>query len=161
MTLLTFTVRLVDGSTPYEGRVELYYQGQWGSVCSSGFDLREANVVCQQLGYPSAARFWRGNHFGQGSGPILLHNVGCYGFESRIDMCYFRQWYSGTCEASGVTCNDHVPQGEQFIADFWRTMYVFSQRHQSHLSTAWLPCSRKLGQRYLRSGNWPDSTEVS
>ena len=124
MTLLTFTVRLVDGSTSYQGRVELYYQGQWGSVCSSRFDLREANVVCRQLGYPSAARFWPGNHFGQGTGPSLLYNLECFGFESSIDKCFFTQWDAGTCEASAVTCNDNVPQVERLsIADVRRTVH--------------------------------------
>ena len=49
-------VRLVDGSTVSEGRVEIYCNNEWGTVCdtreidSSGF----ANLACKQLGYTNA-----------------------------------------------------------------------------------------------------------
>ena len=45
------TVRLMNGSTSDEGRVEVCVNGEWGTVCDSGWDRREAEVVCRQLGY--------------------------------------------------------------------------------------------------------------
>lgn len=44
-------VRLVDGSTEYEGRVEVYRDGSWGTVCGSNFDENDANFVCRALGH--------------------------------------------------------------------------------------------------------------
>ncbi len=45
-------VRLVGGSTPWEGRVEVCSDGRWGTVCGEGWTERDAGHVCSRLGYP-------------------------------------------------------------------------------------------------------------
>ncbi|XP_022100561.1 deleted in malignant brain tumors 1 protein-like [Acanthaster planci] len=103
------SVRLVGGASSYEGRVEVYYQGQWGTVCDDEWDLNDANVVCRMLDLPPATRAWGGSHFGQGSGPIALDDVSCYGYESSIADCQHRAWFSHNCEHcedAGVTCGE-------------------------------------------------------
>jgi len=46
-------VRLVGGTTANQGRVEICYDNQWGTVCGDAFTSIDARVVCRQLGYPT------------------------------------------------------------------------------------------------------------
>ena len=48
-------IRLQDGLTPVEGRVEVCSNSQWGSVCEDSWDVTDANVACRQLGLGTAA----------------------------------------------------------------------------------------------------------
>ena len=50
-----FPIRLMGSDHPWVGRVEIYYNGDWGTICDKGWDMNDANVVCRSLGYPGAS----------------------------------------------------------------------------------------------------------
>ena len=71
-----------------QGRVEVYYEGEWGTVCDEGWDINDGTVVCHQLGYQQALGVTTGaSDFGPGSGPIHFQDVTCQGNENNIFMC--------------------------------------------------------------------------
>ena len=80
-------VRLVGGATSDEGRVEVFGNGQWGTVCDDGWDINDATVVCRQLGFFGASGAPGQAAFGLGTGPILYDEVGCTGNEASISSC--------------------------------------------------------------------------
>lgn len=50
-------LRLVGGTYITDGRVEIYCNGQWGTVCDDGISNIEASTMCRQLGYSEAVRY--------------------------------------------------------------------------------------------------------
>ena len=81
-------VRLVDGSYPSEGRVEVYSNGTWGTVTDDYFGSTGAQVVCRSLGYGGAvSRDYCCSIYGQGIGSILMDDVDCTGNEDSIFDC--------------------------------------------------------------------------
>ena len=53
----TIPIRLVGGSSPSEGRVEINVNGRWGTICDFSWDVRDATVVCRQLGFAGGCGF--------------------------------------------------------------------------------------------------------
>ena len=106
-------VRLVNGSSNSEGRVEvLRTSGKWGMVCDDEWDDRAAQVVCRQLGQPTAdAKAVSNARFGSGEGPVFLDNVRCDGWESNLGSCSSNEWGMTDCrnsEGAGVQCSKFI-----------------------------------------------------
>ncbi|KAK7904127.1 hypothetical protein WMY93_016734 [Mugilogobius chulae] len=92
-----------------EGRVELFYKGEWGTICDDDFSIQNANVLCRQLGFVEAIGWAHSAKYGKGQGKIWLDNVNCNGGEKGIEHCRSRGWGNSDCthdEDAGVVCKD-------------------------------------------------------
>uniref|UniRef100_A0A1X7T885 Uncharacterized protein n=1 Tax=Amphimedon queenslandica TaxID=400682 RepID=A0A1X7T885_AMPQE len=88
-----YDLRLAGGTVPNEGRVEMCYEGEWGTICDDYWDNLDAQVVCRQLGYLSTgAQGFRYAYFGEGTGPIYLDDVQCRGIERKLIYCKRKYW---------------------------------------------------------------------
>eukprot|EP00062_Callorhinchus_milii_P026164 gi/632987959/ref/XP_007882845.1/ PREDICTED: deleted in malignant brain tumors 1 protein-like [Callorhinchus milii] len=122
-------LRLVSGSSPCAGRVEVYHDGQWGTVYGSGWDLKAAAVVCKELGCGAALSAPGDAHFGEGTSPKLTYNAQCKGNESALRDCEsdrgedsvfskyskstesehdYYEYFSSDSSHAGVICSDRL-----------------------------------------------------
>ena len=110
-------VRLVNGTSAHEGRLEVLYAGEWGTVCEPNFLTwreEEASVICRQLGYPEGPHYQgvTTSSYGHATGAIWVTDVGCYGTENALTECSHDGLGSGTCSSHyydvGVMCCEYI-----------------------------------------------------
>ena len=85
----------------------MWHAGRWGTVCDDGWDLRDGMVACWELGCGRIRPRVGKTHYGPGTGPIWLDDVGCKGSESSLSDCPARAWGQHNCdheEDVGLTC---------------------------------------------------------
>ena len=91
------------------GRVEVFHNGQWGTICHNRWDINDARVVCRQLGYRYAIRALSGSQVEDGTGRIWLNYVACNGNEQNLGNCRHNGWgYINYCDHyydAGVECS--------------------------------------------------------
>ncbi|KAL4641683.1 hypothetical protein GN956_G10390 [Arapaima gigas] len=92
-----------------EGRIEILYKDEWGTICDDDFTLANAHVLCRQLGFVSATGWTHSAKYGKGTGQIWLDNLQCRGSEKGVELCESRGWGNSDCthdEDAGVICKD-------------------------------------------------------
>ncbi|XP_076861234.1 scavenger receptor cysteine-rich type 1 protein M130-like [Brachyhypopomus gauderio] len=105
--LLPLRLRGAEGSC--SGSLEVYHNAVWGSVCGDQWDIRDAEVVCRQLGCGKALRADGGAASGAGEGVMWLNRVKCRGDEIHLWDCSYSLKNHTDCshkEDAGVTCAD-------------------------------------------------------
>ncbi|KAG5267878.1 hypothetical protein AALO_G00226970 [Alosa alosa] len=103
-------VKLVDGGSRCSGRVEVYHEAEWGTVCDAYWDQVDTAVVCKQLDCGDAVDSLSDAHFGVGAGRVLMAEVGCVGWETRLKSCSRKRLGEHTClpkDSVGVICSEH------------------------------------------------------
>ena len=104
---LVVLARLSDGHNSSSGRVEMYVNEQWGTVCDDDWTTESSAVMCRQLGLGNTGTFY---HHGGGpvDFPIHLDDVRCDGSEANILACLHSPLSTHNCNHSkdvGVTCS--------------------------------------------------------
>ncbi|XP_069120515.1 CD5 antigen-like [Argopecten irradians] len=119
----TLKVRLVDGPSPLEGRVEVLYNGTWGTVCDDSWDDDDAKVVCTMLGQSSAVAVHMSKaRYGSGVGPIWLDETQCTGQETNLGQCTMEPYGRGDCDHSedaGVICQQVATSSQTTTTGSW------------------------------------------
>ncbi|XP_037394023.1 scavenger receptor cysteine-rich type 1 protein M130-like [Pygocentrus nattereri] len=102
-------LKLKGGNGSCSGRLEVFYNTEWGSVCDDLWDISDAQVVCRQLGCGPALSADGSAVFGAGVGPIWLNRVKCRGNEIHLWDCPHSLKKHTECshrQDAGVTCKD-------------------------------------------------------
>ncbi|XP_007910181.2 antigen WC1.1-like [Callorhinchus milii] len=100
----------MDRGSSCAGRVEIYYNETWGTVCDDSWGSREADVVCKQLGCGSAVDAISAAPCGSASGQVWLDEVRCSGKESALSECASSEWGQHDCghkEDVSIVCSEH------------------------------------------------------
>lgn len=134
-------IRLSGGANAYEGRVEVFRSGTWGTVCADDWRIESAMVVCRQLKLGYAAHAVTQNYFGHTNLRVIMSGVQCHVDEISIFNCQRDHWENVTCSRSnklaGVICSKALPdlvidtaELQKTIIQEYRTLYELRCAHE-------------------------------
>ncbi|EDO26592.1 predicted protein [Nematostella vectensis] len=109
------SVRLIGGVLPFEGRVEVYRNASWGTICGSSLSLKSGHVICKMMGYPGVSSTSCCARYGESSGLIAMQDLECTGTERSLITCRHSDWSNTTCahaQEMGVICTPNITLGQ-------------------------------------------------
>ena len=127
------TVQLVGwGNVTFQGRVQMFHNGSWDEVCGNSWDLKDASVVCQQLGFPGALVAVRSSDFQRTDGKrgnLWIHNVHCIGNETALQECDHRRLRRscyGTGNVASLVCITGTKKGYCYFTGLFLLHFCIS-----------------------------------
>ncbi|XP_037541065.1 deleted in malignant brain tumors 1 protein [Nematolebias whitei] len=102
-------IRLINGTNRCSGRVEVYHEGQWGTICDDKWGIQEADVTCREMNCGSALAVKYKAFYGRGHDQVWLDDVECIGHEKSLSDCPHRGFGEHDCdhnEDAGVLCSE-------------------------------------------------------
>ncbi|XP_048585018.1 lysyl oxidase homolog 2A-like isoform X2 [Nematostella vectensis] len=103
-------MRLAGGYNRFEGRVEIFMNNRWGTVCGDTWEMDEATVVCRQQGVGFAKEAVTSNIFGVTYLQMRMYDVKCKGNERSLYHCgYSEVSKCKTGRTAGVICSQKLP----------------------------------------------------
>uniref|UniRef100_A0A8C9X9X3 Lysyl oxidase homolog n=1 Tax=Sander lucioperca TaxID=283035 RepID=A0A8C9X9X3_SANLU len=151
----------------YEGRVEVFYNGEWGTVCDDDFSITAAQVVCRELGFMNAESWSPSAKYGSGEGHIWLDNLHCTGGEKSLAECHSNGFGVSDCKHSedvGVVCTQKRIPGFKFIQNQGLTVQVedvrlratYSQRKRIPITEGFLEVKYGGKWRQICNEEWTE-----
>uniref|UniRef100_A0A1X7T988 SRCR domain-containing protein n=1 Tax=Amphimedon queenslandica TaxID=400682 RepID=A0A1X7T988_AMPQE len=145
------SIRLSNGGDSREGRVEICLNGYWGTVCSTGWDERDALVACTQVGHHTLRAIPVTNeYFGRGTGPVHMTGVDCTGNEESLTQCSYVNGIGATncyhAKDVGVMCiespihysvtidtdTDAISIGNRVVLTYAQPVYYYNSFGYGH-----------------------------
>ena len=83
-------------SLAYQGRLAVFHEGEWGTICHDAFETVDATVACRQMGYTEGAVI-DVLVAADTNATIWLDNVECRGSEARLVECNHHGWNITNC----------------------------------------------------------------
>ena len=120
---------LAGGSRSSEGRVEIWVNGTWGTICPTNFSTYDAQVICRVLGYDGIVNAIQSNVFGVGEYPPLF-TLECTGSEESIQNCLISNSFCLVATGAGVKCYNGqwctcLTSVHIYILPLWLCMQLF------------------------------------
>ena len=92
-------VRLVGGESENKGRVEIYYNNTWGTVCRDYYWREiDSNTVCRQLGYNGTTGYYLSPFIGHENTPVWMDRVSCGTYDLCLGRCSFNGFGKSRCQ---------------------------------------------------------------